>query len=205
MSTLRVLPTLLLSCLAATALTAPGAQAVDGTPARGAWTLEQGTAEPSYAAADTVRTNLNVETVVLACEAGGKSRLLQIQLYMSDEGPLQPTYRHEAAMKDDPQAVVAIDGQDFPVSLLFSDDHVVLADDQDGPWPKLSPRLADAMQAGKVMTVKLDLLDDAAGAPKMDGEAVVNLQAPGCAQAIAAVRKCAEAGTGPAHVAEARH
>ena len=95
-------------------------------------------------------------------------------------------------MKDDPKAVVAIDGRQFPVDLLFADNYVVLADDQDGRVPMLSAALADALQAGKTLTVRLDLLAKPAGAPAMDGEMVVNLRAPGGPEAIAAMRRCAE-------------
>lgn len=194
MSNVRTLKTLLLACCAVTGLSA-AAGAVDMNAARGAWMLEKGVAEPSYAVADATRSNLNVETVVLACEAAADSRLLQIQLYLSDEGPLQPTYKHSAALKDEPKAVVSIDGKDFPVALMFADDHVVLADAQDGPMPMLSDALTDAMQAGKVMTIKVDLLADAPGGAPTDGETVINLQGPGGREAVAAVRRCAE----PAH------
>lgn len=192
---LRVLPPMIAACVAMTGL-ATGAFAADGNTASGGWRLEQGVAEPSYAVADATRTNLNVETVVLACEpVNGKGNgLLQLQLYLTDEGALQPTYRHDAALKDDPKAVVAIDGKEFPVSLLFADDHVVLADDQDGPWPMLSPKLVTALQAGKTLTVKVDLLAESAGAAAMDGEAVFALQAPGGSDAVGALKPCTSGG-----------
>ena len=138
---------------------------------------------------------------MLACEAGDNRRLLQLLLEVTEEGALRPTYPHTAAMKNDPKAVVAIDGREFPVDLLFADNYVVLADAQDGPWPMLSPRLADALQAGKTMTVRVDLLAKPAGAPAMDGEMVVDLRAPGGREAIAAMRRCA--GTASPNIAEA--
>ena len=202
---LRVLPPLMATCLAITGL-ATGALGADGNAASGGWRIEQGVSEPSYAVADATRTNLNIETVVLACESGaitGKGKgLLQLQLYLSDEGALQPTYRHDAALKDDPKAVVAIDGKEFPVSLLFADDHVVLTDDQDGPWPQLSPKLVAALQAGKSLTVKVDLLADTAGAPAMDGEAVFAL---GGSDAVAALQPCASGANPNVAEAHARH
>jgi hypothetical protein len=201
MSSRRLFPTVMASGLAMSVLAATAALAGEGNAPIGGWRIEQGTAQPSYAVADATRTNLNVETVVLACEAGQDSRLLQLQLYMSDEGALQPTYRHDAGLKDDPRAVVVIDGHDFPVSLLFADDHVVLADAQDGPWPMLSTRLVEALQAGKTMTVKVDLLAEMAGAPAMDGETVVDLRAAGGRDAIVTMLDCA--GTGGPSVAEA--
>ena len=201
MPSCRLVPSLIACGLAMGVLAATAALAGEKNAPIGGWRIEQGTSQPSYAVADATRTNLNVETVVLACEAGQDSRLLQLQLYMSDEGALQPTYRHDAALKDDPRALVVIDGHDFPVSLLFADDHVVLADAQDGPWPMLSPRLLKALQAGRTMTVKVDLLAETAGQPAMDGETVVDLRAPGARAAIVTMLNCA--GTGGPNIAEA--
>jgi hypothetical protein len=190
--------------VAATGLAA-GAQAADRDAARGAWKVEQGTSQPHYAVAQATRTTLNVEEVVLACTAGDDGQLLQIQLLLSDEGALDAVYPHTAGMKDDPKAVVSVDGRDFPASLLFADDHVVVADSQDGPYPMLSKPLADALQSGKTMAVKVDLLQKPAGAPTIDGETVVNLKAPGGPEAIAAVRHCADARSPNVAEAPARH
>jgi hypothetical protein len=193
--------TLLLACLAVT-----GARAVAGGTAPGGWTVEQGTSEPSYALVEPARTNLNIDTVVLVCEEGRGGRGLQLQLYLTDEGPLQPTYPHTTPLKDDPRAEISIDGQTYPVALLFADTYVVLADSRQGPFPLLSDRLVDAMQAGQTMTLRFDLLAEWSGPPVFDGEAVVDLRAQGGPQAIAAVRRCAE-GSDQANVANnhARH
>jgi Flp pilus assembly protein CpaB len=193
MTPFRPLP-IALSLLAATALAA-GAHAADRDAAQGGWKVEQGTARPHYAVAEATRTNLNVDEVVLACTAGEDGQLLQIQLLLSDDGPLDAVYPHTAAMKNDPKAIVTVDGRDFPASLLFADDRVVVADAQDGPYPMLSKKLSDALQTGRTMSVRVDLLEKAADAPAIDGETVVNLRAPGGPEAIAAVRHCADAGS----------
>ena len=52
------------------------------------WAVEQGTEEPSYAVVEPVATNLNIDTVVLACEEALGRRVLQLQLYLTDDGPL---------------------------------------------------------------------------------------------------------------------
>jgi hypothetical protein len=156
------------------------------------WILERDTAEPSYAAVGPMRSNVNIDTVVLACEQGWDDRLLQLQLYLSDEGVLRPLYSHSQPLNDDPRAEISIDGKVFSVALLFSDDHVVLADAQSGPFPLVSDALLDAMQAGRTMTLRFDLLAEWTRPSMFDSEAVVDLKAPGGREAIAAVRRCAE-------------
>ena len=91
MSSRRLFPILMAPVVAMSVLAGTAALAGEENAPIGGWRIEQGTSQPSYAVADATRTNLNVETVVLACEAGQDSRLLQLQLYMSDEGALQPT------------------------------------------------------------------------------------------------------------------
>jgi hypothetical protein len=182
---------LLLACLAA-----PAAYAGSDALSEG-WMLERGAAEPSYAAVVPTRTNVNIDTVVLACEQGWGDRLLQLQLYLTDEGVLRPVYPHGRPLDDDPRAEASIDDKVFPVVLLFAEDHVVLADAQVGPFPLLSDAFLDAMQAGRTMTLRFDLLAEWSGASTFDSEAVVDLQAPGGREAIAAVRRCAEPGDAP--------
>ena len=156
------------------------------------WAVEQGTQEPSYAVAEPVTTNLNIDTVVLACEEAWGHRVLQLQLYLTDDGPLQPRYLQLKPLRDDPRATISIDGKTFPVTLHFADDYVVLADSQEGPFPLLSEEFLDALQTGMTMTMQFDMLHEWPGQPPtFDSEAVVDLQAPGGRQAIASVRRCA--------------
>ncbi len=155
------------------------------------WAVEQGTEDPSYAVVEPVTTNLNIDTVVLACEEAWGHRVLQLQLYLTDDGPLQPTYLQLTPLREDPRAAISIDGKTFPVALLFADDYVVLADGQEGPFPLLSEEFLDAMQTGMTMTLRFDMLHEWPGQPPtFDSEAVVDLQAPGGWQAIASVRRC---------------
>lgn len=112
--------------------------------------------------------NVNVDTVVLACEEGWDTRAA-------------------------PQAAITIDRRTWPVALLFADDYVVLADTEHGPFPALSDQLLAAMQAGTQMTLHFDLLDEWPGQPaSFDSEAVIDLQAPGGREAIAAMRRCVD-------------
>jgi hypothetical protein len=138
-------------------------------------------------------TNLNIDTVVLVCEEGRKGRLLQLQLYQTEEGLLAPTYAHSTPPKDDPRAELSIDGRRFPVVLFFSENYTVLADDHDGRFPRLSNRLLSAMETGKTMKLRVDLLAEPKGPPAFDAEATVNLQSHGRAEAIGAMRRCADA------------
>jgi hypothetical protein len=159
------------------------------------WRIEQGVDVPSYAVVESTSTDLNIDAVALACEEAGSDRILQLQLYLSDDGPLRPKDALAGSLKEDPRAEISIDGHVFPVALLFADVYAVLADAQDGPFPLLSDRLLEAMQTGKKMAVRFDLLAERAGEPaRFDGEAVIDLQRGG-RQAVAAMRRCA----GPAN------
>ena len=54
------------------------------------WTLEQGVDPPSYALIEPRSRNLNLDVVVLACEQAEDHRVLQLQLYLTNDGPLMP-------------------------------------------------------------------------------------------------------------------
>lgn len=160
---------------------------------RPTWTIEEGTDDPSYAAVSPVAANVNIATVVLACEEAWGTRVLQLQLYLTDDGPLQPTYLQLRPLRRAPRAGISIDRRFYPVALLSADDYVVLADTRQGPFPALSDRLVTALQNGKEMTLHFDLLEEWPGvSPSFDGEAVVDLQASGGRDAIAAMRRCAD-------------
>ena len=129
------------------------------------WEIEQGVEVPSYAAAEPTATDLNIDTVVLGCEQAGRGKALQLQLYLSDDGRLRPIGASPAALTEDPQASIAIDGNLYPVTLMFADDHVLLADDLGGALPRLSDQLIDAMQKGRTMTLQFELLMPRPGRP----------------------------------------
>src|SRR5262245_13200544 len=120
-------PVLLLACLAAAEVRADPAG-----PALRGWKLEEGVDEPSYAVVEPSATNLNIDTVVLACEAAGEGRVLQLQLYLTDDRPLQPKASQDGRLKRDPRVEISIDGRTFPATLLFADDYAVVADEQKG-------------------------------------------------------------------------
>jgi hypothetical protein len=155
------------------------------------WKLEAGTPDPSYAATVPVSTNVNLDTVVLGCEVGGRHRVLQLQLYTTDGGPLQALSADRSSLPDDPKAEIAIDDQVFSATLAFADDYAVLADDDDGSVLSLSNRLLSAMQRGRTMTLRFDLVaPDGPRTTSFDAEAVVDLTASGAQDAIAAMRRC---------------
>jgi hypothetical protein len=174
------------TCLSGTAVRAetPGAELV-------AWKLEQNSSPARYAVVEPTQTNLDVASVVLACENAHDRNVLQLQLYPTNEGPLLPKGADASQLKADPRAEVEIDGKIFPVSLLFGDDHAVLADGEVGGFAGVSEPLVDAMAKGKTMTLRLDLLAEPPGTKaSFDGAAVIELRADGGRAAIGAMRQC---------------
>ncbi|MFZ5780003.1 MAG: hypothetical protein ACOY4R_07315 [Pseudomonadota bacterium] len=160
------------------------------------WRVEEGVDVPSYAAVIPDQTNLNIDAVVLGCERIDDGPVLQLQVYLKDDGPLRPDGADVSLLKSAARTEIAVDDQIFPVSLLFAGDYAVLADASDGPFPKLSGRLIQAMQIGGTMALRFDLLSEAAGQPPaFDGEALVDLRSGH--QAIGAMRRCAMPETAP--------
>lgn len=168
------------------------------------WVLEQGIDPPSYALIEPRSRNLNLDVVVLACEQTEDRRVLQLQLYLTNDGPLMPDGAAAGRAKGDPRAAIVIDDHVFPAGLLFAEDHVVLSDDTEGMFPRLSERLVDALEQGTTMRLRFDLVAEAPGMPAaFDGEAVVELQdgpAGTRGNAVAAVRRCAT-GAAPQNLA----
>lgn len=157
----------------------------------GGWDLEKDVDAPTYAMAEPASTDLNIDTVVLSCEQGPDRRGLQLRLYLTGTGPLAP--RQAGQLKDDPRLEIAIDGVSHKVDLLFADHFVVVADTADGIMPLLSDRLVDALQRGRKMEMRFDLVKEPAGqAAAFDGTAVVELQAGRGGSAVATVRRCAD-------------
>jgi len=184
---------LLSSILVVASVAASGARADTGDVGVAKWKIETGTDTPSYAAVEPTRTNPNIGMVVLACVEAGEDRVLQLQLYLTDDGPLRHKSVRRRPLRNDPRTEISIDGRVYAVALLFAGDYVVLADTQRGPYPLLSDQLVSAMQSGKSMIVRFSLLAGAPGRmPSFDGEAVVELEGGGGHKAIAALRRCAK-------------
>ena len=87
-------------------------------PASAHWKLEQDVEPPSYAVIEPESSDLNIDSVVLACEEAGDARVLQLQIYLSTEGPLLLKGAAPQQLKDDPRAEIVIDGRVFPRSLV---------------------------------------------------------------------------------------
>ncbi|MBI3196352.1 MAG: hypothetical protein HYZ40_02345 [Rhodospirillales bacterium] len=180
------------SGLAALALSAVVAGTSLATAA-GGWRLEEGVKVPSYAVAEPTASNLNIDVVALVCEEAGTERGLQLQIYLSSPGPLLPIGTPPNRLKDTARAEIAIDGQIFATDILFAGSHVVLADARRQQTPVLSDRLVEAMQAGRAMLLRFDLVSDRSNAPAaFDGEAEIDLRGGLGGKAVAAVRRCAE-------------
>lgn len=159
-----------------------------GADCAAAWKAEQGVDSPSYAVTEPLSSNLNIDSVVLMCEAAGDVNVLQLKIYLTDDGPLRPDGVAAERLKDEPRAEIAVDGRVFPVSILFADEYAVLADGEHDRFPLLSDGLLDAMTKGKRMTLRFDLKAEQPGQPAaFDGEAQVEVGSA----AISAVRRCA--------------
>jgi hypothetical protein len=166
-----------------------------GAECSAAWKLEENVGTPSYAVTEPTSSNLNIDSVVLMCEATGGERVLQLKVYLTDDGPLRPNGVAPEKLKADPRAEISVDGKVFPVAILFADEFAVLADDEHEHFPLLSDRLLDAMMTGKRMVLRFDLAAEPPGqAAAFDAEAKIEL-APA---AIAAVRRCAAPPAAPA-------
>jgi hypothetical protein len=179
---------ILLGALAMLLLFFLASRALAETPRIDGWMLEPGVDLPSYAVTEPASTDLNIATVLLVCEEGASSRIVQLKLYLSDEGPLLPKGSAESGLKRYPGIEVVIDERIYPAQLYFSDDYVLVADVERERFPVLSELLLEAMAKGRTMTLRFDLVT---GRQAFDSELVVNLQAGKGGQAVNAVRRCA--------------
>ncbi len=160
----------------------------------GGWVVEHDVDAPSYAVIEPRSTDLNIDALVLACEPAAKHAVLQLQLYLTNDGPLIPKGAAADGLKADPRAEISIDGKVFPLGLLFAGDHAVLSDETQGMFASVSERLLDAVATGTTMRLRFDLLAEPAGqSAAFDGEAVIDLRAGAGSGTVAAVRRC---GTG---------
>ena len=160
------------------------------------WVTEPGVDPPSYAVTEPTGGNLNVDTVLLLCSEFRGQRSLELDLYLTDDGPLLPRGADPKALKEDPRVELAIDGSVFPARVLFADEHVVVTDvteHRGSNVPPISNRLLDVLQRGESLTIRFDLLAEPKGEPaRFDSEIVVDLAAG--RMAIADVRRCATSG-----------
>lgn len=153
---------------------------------------EPGVDPPSYAVAEPIGSNLNIDTVVLVCNESDNRRFLELEIYPSATGPLVPDDADPKQLKEHPSVDIVVDGRVFPAELLFADVYVVVGDSREESAASLSDALLDAMQRGKSMALRFDLLEEEEGQSRVDAELVLDLQAG--ADAIASVRRCVSAG-----------
>lgn len=173
-------------------LTLGSAVAVSPGNSTGSWTTEPGVLPPSYAVTEPIDSDLNVDTVVLLCSEVTRGRALELDLYLSGPDLLVPNGADPQLLKDDPSVEIVIDGRTFDADLLFADDYVVVADSVDRRQPVLSAGLLDAMEHGRTMLLRFDLLrEDAGEARRFDSQLQVDLRSGRAA--IEAVRRCAAA------------
>jgi hypothetical protein len=157
------------------------------------WRTEPGVSPPSYAVTEPAESDVNVDTIALVCSETAYGRTLELDLYVVGPGPLLPNGADSRWLKERPSVETAVDGRRFRADLLFADGYVVVADASDHRWPILSADLLDAMQNGRSMVVRFDLLEDGRdGAGRFDSQLVIDLQAG--QSAIASVRRCSSPG-----------
>jgi hypothetical protein len=128
-----------------------------------AWKLDPNSSPARYAEVEPTQTNLNVASLVLACENAQELGVLQLHLYLTNEGTLLPKGIDASQLKAAPRAEVEINARIFPVGLLFGDDHAVLADGEVGGFARVSELLIEAMAKGKTMILRFDLLAEPPG------------------------------------------
>jgi hypothetical protein len=124
--------------------------------------------------------------------------VLEFDLYPSEPGLLLPNGADPRSLKDNPSVEIVVDNRAFGADLLFADEYAVVVDAVDGHQPYLSKGLLDALQYGRTMVMRFDLLQEGADLPRrFDSQLTVDLRFGQAA--IAAVRQCAAAGAVQAH------
>lgn len=187
----------LLAALSALAFQPGLALAGDGAVAALGWQPEQGVAAPSYALATPTTSNLNIDSIVLSCEQEPGARGVQLRLYLSGDGPLAPVGADLATLRVDPEVMLTVDGVDHDAELLFADDSVLVANGADGRLPVLSDELLSALEKGRQLELKFDLIDSPEGQLAFSGRATLDLQAGAGGATVAALRACAGAAKVP--------
>jgi hypothetical protein len=164
-----------------------GADAQD----RKGWQLEAGVRHPSYAFTTPSTTDIDIDTLVLTCNEVGNSMILQLEIYPVAGLPLIPRGAAASDLRETPHLQLSVDGRVFPVSMLFADDHLLVADAAIGRIPVISRPLVDAMAGGHVLKLRFQLLaTHAASVASYDAEATVDLQAGKGGGALGIVRDC---------------
>ncbi|MBV8190526.1 MAG: hypothetical protein JO339_25005 [Alphaproteobacteria bacterium] len=166
-------------------LVGPGLARVDN-----GWEIQETPGQPAFATAIPSGTNLDIASVVLACERGDDGGVLQLQLYPTGAdaslraiGPPVWSYGRVAEIK--------IDQKVFPANVLFGDDYVVIADQSRGRFPMLSEALLDAMATGRTMSLRIPRgIETISVNHGVDGYAKVDLQAGQGSKAVAVLRRC---------------
>ena len=155
------------------------------------WTLVRQDETPRvYAITKSLRTNLNLLAVVLACEQIERRNSLQLQLYPSNQEPILPAGASPEDMKEAPRVELTIDDKNYDVQVAFGGDYALVLDGVDGDLPMLSAKLLEALEAGKSLRLRFDLVREAAGQPaSFDGDVEIDLQAGEGTGALATVRR----------------
>lgn len=176
------------------ALLSLAAVTLAAAPVPPGWKLVRQDESPRvFAISAPEKTNLNIHSVVLACEDIDDRRSLQLQIYPTNAAPILPLGVARKEMKEEPRAEIVIDGRTFPIQLGFGGDYAVLLDREEDGLPVLSAPLVEALENGRTMLLRVDLVRERGGnPPAFDGELEVDLTAGEGHEALVAVRQGCE-------------
>lgn len=110
----------------------------------------------------------------MGCEIVGVVGVFHMQLYPSG-GPLLPDGADRSQLKDQPRVRLEIDGEAIAASIYFAGEFAVVADRISRDRPVLSPGVGAALEKGRELTVRLDLLRDRPASSEFDAMATVKL------------------------------
>lgn len=161
---------------------------VFGEESSSSWQLKSGQGQSLFAVTAPTRATLNLKMVAVACEIVDGAKVFHLQLYTTG-GPLLPDGTDRSQAKDQPRVRLEIDGAVTQASLYFAGEFAVVANQTTGGRPVLTPAVGAALEKGRELTIRFDLVRDQNPAVPFDAYAVVNLAATGGASSIAAVRR----------------
>ena len=152
------------------------------------WALREGNDGALFAVIPPATKTASVKAIVLACLTVNERKTVHLQLFPEGEEPILPAGASREDLKEEPRAQIEIDGTTQPVNIYFSGDYAVVADRIENDVPMLSRSLADRIERGTRLVLRLDLVKDKPKTAAFDSEVVIDLKA-GDSGAVAAVRK----------------
>jgi hypothetical protein len=164
---------------------------VFGDNVSSSWQLKSGQGQSLFAVAAPTQSTLNLKMAAVACEFVDGAKVFHLQLYPSGEGPLLPTGANPSQLKDQARVRLEIDGSVIQASIYFAGEFAVVANQISGGKPVLTAAVGTALEKGKQLTVRLDLIKEQRADVPFDAYAIFNL-ADGQASIAAVRRRCGQ-------------